>query len=614
MTARLALTCQLAADESLSSFISRLAVRNRVSSAQDFCLDMGLTFQDCIDGDQTALTKLATLTGVSLEALEWGTLRRDGHAFRLRAERLSKASVRRSRIYVCPCCLQDDIGALGETAEPAPYGRTEWLLAVFRSCPTHACALVEIADALLRGPSTLHDFALHLRGLESKIAELATATIPRAPSRLESYTRDRLNGVATDASWLDGLDLHAAITTCEMLGALATLGATVKTKTLSQEAWHQAGDAGCRIARSGEAGVRAVFSDVQRVHPIGRSGREGPNTVFGFFYEWLANDQKAPAFEPVRDLMRRHIIETMPVGPGDVVIGQPVEKRILHSIWTASQETGRHPKRLRKVLTAAGFIGEDHKGYPDHLVLFDAERAQTFLDADQDCIPLKQVETYLNTGRVHARILAEQGFIKPFVSHIGGRDKRRASYATADLDAFLANLLEGAEPVSVAQDPAHTIPAAAKRANCTAAEIVRLILGKKLAWVGQLQNAVGYLSVLVDVPEIKRHVHGPAYEGVTARAAEKILGTTTAVVASLIRHGYLPRRTVINPINRCPVELIDLMDLEKFCDSYVSLSQICKAKNLSPRIVADRLKGVSPAFGKPEVPATFYRRVSIPDF
>src|SRR3546814_5063239 len=64
------------------------------------------------------------------------------------------------------------------------------------------------------------------------------------------------------------------------------------------------------------------------------------------------------AYDPVREVIRQHIIETMPVGPSDHIFSIPVEARRVHSIRSAAQEAGAHPKRLRKLLHAAGYIRE----------------------------------------------------------------------------------------------------------------------------------------------------------------------------------------------------------------------------------------------------------------
>ncbi|MEN3236340.1 TniQ family protein [Methylobacterium ajmalii] len=608
MTSLLALSCRLAPGESVPSFTARLAQRNGVGSAREFCLDMGMTFQACIDGEPVALAKLARLTALPLEVLEQASLRREGIGFRLRGESLTRFSVPRARIHACPACLRADLEVGVGGNEPAPYGRTEWLLRVFRACPVHACALTDVGNKEIDGPHALHDFALHMRGRETEIARLADEAAPRTPSALEGYVRDRLEAIARGGTLLDGLELHAAITTCEMLGVLATRGPATKLRSLTEEEWHDAGDAGYCLARGGERGIRALLDEIWRAHPFGRRGAAGPHAVFGFLYEWLAHDQDGAAFDAVRDIFRQFIVQTIPVGLGDDVLGQFVKKRELHSIYTASREYGHHPKRLRKVLAAAALIGEDHQFFSDHLVTFDAERARSVLVDEQTCMPLKDVAVYLNAGRVPARILAAEGFITPRTGRAGERGTLRASYATADLDTFLAHLFDGAESVTGTRDQAYPIPAAAKRACCTIAEVTRLIFDRRLAWVGRQAGVEGYLSVLVDLPEVKRHVHGPAYEGMTAHAVEKILRTSTRVVTGLIREGFLPRKTVINPINRCPVDLVSVADLDAFCAKYVSFSELAKSRRVSPLTLKYILASVPPAIERDRVGAAFYLR------
>ena len=83
------------------------------------------------------------------------------------------------------------------------------------------------------------------------------------------------------------------------------------------------------------------------------------------------------AFDPLRDLVGDFIRTRFPVGPGDIVFGKPVERRVLHSIRTLSKETGLHPKRLRKLLEAAGALPDGSADLADGNYLFDAQRAST---------------------------------------------------------------------------------------------------------------------------------------------------------------------------------------------------------------------------------------------
>jgi hypothetical protein len=80
----------------------------------------------------------------------------------------------------------------------------------------------------------------------------------------------------------------------------------------------------------------------------------GPRLVFGRLYEWLAHESDDAAYEPLRDIIRRHVIETMPLGPGDDVFGREVTVRRLHSVRSASLEMDVHPKRPPRLGRRAG--------------------------------------------------------------------------------------------------------------------------------------------------------------------------------------------------------------------------------------------------------------------
>lgn len=118
--------------------------------------------------------------------------------------------------------------------------------------------------------------------------------------------------------------------------------------------------------------------------------------------------------------------------------------------------------------------------------------------------PKRRGVPYLNAPRVHIELLATNGFIKP---HVPARAFAAADkYAVADLDDFVGRLFERAHPVRKPKHNQVSIAAAAKRACCSAEEILTLILGRKLSWVGKLTSERGYLAVLVDLDEIIRNV------------------------------------------------------------------------------------------------------------
>ena len=610
MTPSLALRCELKADESLPSWISRLAVHNGVETAREFCLDIGLTFQACVDGRPNALAKLYALTGTSIPALEHASIKPAGTEYDVGGQRFARSMLRRSNVHVCPICIDQDLYG-SHRADEAAYGRLEWLLTVFRSCPYHHCAIVSLVQSTR--PQT-HDFARHMREAGAGLVCVEERIVPRQPSSLEAYVRARLANRPTGADWLDSLAMHAVITTCEMLGLVITLGADVKMKTLSDQALHDAGRAGFDIARHGHRAVLDCMANISRRHPYNRSGRQGPATVFGPFYRTMVAGRRTDAFEPVRELIREHVVTTMPVGPGDQILGKPVERRVWHSLVTAARESNRHPMRLRKGLEAAGLLEPGHEHLSDHFVLLDAERIAPFLKSYGRGLSVNKAYQHINSGRTQFDLLAGHGLVRPYVVHRGSRNDDRATYTPADLDAFICRLREGAVPVEQTDLQRRTIPQAAKRMRCSSVDIVTLILNRKLRWTGYLRDVPGYLGVVVDIPELDTLRNTIDLGGVPVKKAIKILRTTVYVMHGLIREGYFSLRTVHDPRAWMPYDIIDRAELDHFNATYISVYQLSKTFDIHHSRIFREMADIPPAITKAQVGATFYRRDKIPNF
>lgn len=593
--------------ESLTSFTARLSILHSFPPVRGFLHYLGLNFSALVAGDPGAIGDLAELINVPQEALQANAIRRDGDAFTFRGQTMLRSTMRRSRYFACPACLAEDLAKSKLPPESAVYGRAIWQFAPIRACPEHGIALQPVGEARL--PSEFHDFGRGVRLALEDLDRLVAQAVPIEPSRAQAYLIGRFEGRTRTSPWLDSLAWHAAARVCEILGAVSLFGRTIHLRTLTEADWHRAGDVGFGIAQSGEDGVRAFLSDLQATNSTRWNAVDGAQAMFGRLYQWLEFGAPHADFDPIRDVMFRHIVETIPVAPGETFLGRRVEYRSVHSIRTASQDTGRHPKTLRKILLAQGVIHRNDERSLDHHVRFDAAQTQAFLAHHEDAISIKGVETYLNTGRVQAKILVEHGFIKPLHSHSRAQ-RQRPTFATADLDQFFYMLTDRAVPATNPTPPIVNIPGAAKRANCGAHEVIRLILDRKLGWVGQDEAVPGYLGILVNANEVKRFVQGAPLDGLTARAIEKRLGTSTKVVVGLIEKGYLPTRTCINPINRCPVQIVDNAVFNAFDKKYILLLEMANIFDTIPVVMMRRLEdaGIQPAIQRDEVGATFYLR------
>jgi hypothetical protein len=151
------------------------------------------------------------------------------------------------------------------------------------------------------------------------------------------------------------------------------------------------------------------------------------------------------------------------------------------------------------------------------------------------------------------------------VPRISGSDHGPADqFASEDLDAFLGRLLDGAEPTGAPKSGQANIPDAPKQACCASEENVRLILDNKLVRKWRLTAERGYMSVLVDVEEVRALVRGPDRGGLTGLEIKDKLSTTAKVASALIKGGHLKTITVVNPINRCPTVVVPVEEVERF--------------------------------------------------
>lgn len=357
MITRIYRKCDFLPGESLASFVSRFALHNGFRSADELCKSIGIHFLYIADTDPYLLGKISKLTGVHASILWPASFRyEDGH-LHLGHELIRRRSLRFDHIYACPACLRDDRKTARSGGEPTMYGRTEWLLSVFRSCPHHCIALVPIADMPRRDSTDPQDFSRLLRRVKPPLRKLLSQARIRWPSRLEGYVRKRLDGTGDGAGFLDRMDLHAAIETCQRLGLLINVGPDAATWLTSEKDWHRAGDVGYQFAGHGIRGFRSAFREIREKWSPGDDDPDWPRTTFGFFYGWLADLRDEPSLDVTRDEFRRYLLDTMQVGPAGSTIGRSMLD-ILGPILTSANQNARSNSQERKFVEIGGMMLE----------------------------------------------------------------------------------------------------------------------------------------------------------------------------------------------------------------------------------------------------------------
>jgi hypothetical protein len=578
-----------------------------------FCADLRVNAVSLAHGEEVALARLTAATGADVEALRRFSLRRDepeneAQVFSLKGQVLRPMSLCRSQVRVCLACLAEDLNTRSTPDRLRPYGRAAWTLASVRTCARHRLELtcLPAPDARPGVP----DFAATVQANWATItaARIKGDELPASP--FEAYLLARLWDQAPPVPMLDELPWHAAARTCEMVGAVSLHGPRVRRSRLSELQWREAGDEGYRIAVAGDD----AFTDLlARLHAQVQALEDGqPRRKVGRLYEWLSSEAKGSAYAPIRSRVTSHLIATTAVGPGDEIFGEPVTERRLHSIRTLSQETGEHPKRLRKLLLRHGLIGDDSRGLSDDQVVFPAGAAANLALEVTGALSLKRAGHYLNAPRVQITLLHQAAFIRPLS---GKGSELRPVFARSELDGFLARLLANAEPVTAPLEGMATIPEAAKRANCSAQEIVAAILERTLAFIGQRMDTRGYLSVLVNVEEVRAAVRRPDHGSLSLRAVERRLGVHTSAVQGLIEGGHLATEIAVNPVNRCPQTVVTEEEMERFETETVTLSRLARERHQSREALQRMLaaRGIKPAIVIEAAKRTLlFRRDAVP--
>jgi hypothetical protein len=600
--AKLFPTLPLSPGEIPASYVGRVA-RLHGREPRLFCTDFGVTIQSVIDAQPETLTKIEDLAGLPPGTLGENAIHRTSDGYRFKQEPLNKSALRRERAFVCTACLAEDVAASSGPPIVSAYIRSIWSLASIRTCHVHNLALYEcgVAGGHMRG-----DYASVIEPLLDNITEAAASAMPRPASSLERYIINRL-GHGPGPDFADQFDLTTLAKFCELLGALLIHGSDFAATSLSSDDWQIAGGVGFDIVSRGESAIKDAISKAWKNYPNKKVPNQGAQAILGPLEAWLR--AKTPEQEPFIDIIFRHITETLPVGPGDTVLGRPVPVRRFHSIYTASKEYGIHPKTARKYLAVVGALPNDHETKTDHACLFDAAAYADLLARIATSKSLKDVEAYLGAGRVYAKLLHDHGFIKPFIS----TDEKGVGehvFAKDDLDDFLVRLLDGSDPVVEFKPPIYPIAEASRRANRSAAEVVAAILNNRLIWRGHTATAKGFSSVLVNLDEVKRVLADPESDAIPKSTAHLHLGTSNRVILQLINEGVFTLETIRNPKNRCPMMAIPKIQIQQFKEKYISLHELAKQNGAHPFRLSLDLKalGVMPMFDRTRISATFYLR------
>jgi hypothetical protein len=584
------------------SFATRLATFHIGQRLVPFLHDMGIRSVDLVTGDRGAIERLAAVAGTDPEDLlhnapVWVGKRR----YDLRGNRITAEFLSSPHTAFCPACLvEDDHRREGQGGR---LGRFDWTLRPVRTCPTHRLPLVLRRKE--RWDDQFRELDVRVPECGEALEDLARSLTPRDTSPLQDYVLARLNGHA-GPSWLDGQTLEQAVRATEMLGVLLEYGATPDLNLLTEDQWDRAGTSGFGYTSRGETGIGEALALAHAAHH--GAGRPGRRSVFGRLYEWLSYSRPAEPPGDIKRILREYIFETMEVGPDEVILGETIGRRRLHSVESLAKAWRLDPRTLRNVLVAKNLIpvSASVEGYH----LFDAEAGDAAAASVKRAVHVISMPKVLNCTRPQFDQLVQERVLTPLS---GGRNialgRTQKGIDGDQVSAFLAALETVTRPVTTV--PARFVPLgkAAEKAKVPTIDIVHALLAGFLETAIRLETVAGLGAIHVDPTEVKEVIKNRML-GLSASAvadALTLLPRDLWTMVDLQTEPFLPS-IIVDGKNGYRFHRFDRGTVEAFRMRYVSERGLADALGILRTDLIRRIKdaGVRPVLAPPDVAVEVY--------
>ncbi|MDB6454922.1 TniQ family protein [Falsirhodobacter sp. 20TX0035] len=554
---RLTLSIHPILGEAAASAASRLAQANRVS-LREFLRDMGMSAADLGAGRSTAVNRIAELAGLDAATLRYDTPQFQGGDVWFRGLRVQDGRATGVVMRGCPDCLATQPGLKGI-----------WCVPALGICVEHRRPLV----LLWSSTDKLDRWNVAARLPEADLGVDAMQDV-REPTEFEHWVLSRLEGKG-GAFWLDRFEFCAAVRFCEEFGRAAISTQRAKSRKLPPEQRHRSGATGFQLLSEGEDRLPHLLSLLQSM--MGNPA-EGPRKIFGGLHDWLAVDSCPEERVPFREILRRHMRATWPVGPGDEVLGEPVLRREVLSLPATAQLLQRPEADLRAELAAAGV--PVLKGQSDAWDVMGAEAAADVLRDLAVGLSEDKVLQALCASPWTLRELEDAGLCPD------GPDPLAVQAAIDDL-------LLGAEPVYVAMHDWCSLTEAAWRLQVTLPELIAGIRNGSLRSGRYLQRS-GVASILVHVEA------DPEAMSVDAFAPWQGVGPSE-LLTFLRRNGFACRR-MPGPRRGTQVRM-SVADRREFHERFISFRRLGVAARLDWDALRARLEmeGITPTDGSPRI-------------
>lgn len=490
--------------ETSMSWASRQAAFHTGGRVVPFLNDLGIPVADLARGKREAVVRLCAKAGEDpAEVIRNSIVAVGPRRFELCGEEFSAEFTTGPVNRFCPLCIAEDVDGHQHPGEAMRH-RVHWRLAPYRTCPKHNLPMSDIRMG--KWSDMLHELQAVPEALAEQL-EVAKTRARREPSPLQTYVERRLAG-ETGPAFLDDQRVDQVCRAGEMLGGLLHYGPATKAAEMTEDMWDAAGRTGWSLLEDGPEAIRTVLAETL-TGCLRQNGHPSPRSAFGMLYGWLFASRLTKDPGPIRDIVREVIIEHVPLVPGQMLLGKPVEHPRLSSIASIAKAEGLHSKTLANVLRVAGLLEDGEERKSSRNVVADYAKAKVLIDRAKHAVPVTQVPDMISASRPIVAELISLGQLTRIQDHGQLQSKLGKSIDGRSVQRTL-KFIEGVGPLLEEPPETHVhLAKAAEKTRVTLRAILEMLFGQFLQTVYRLQGCHGFEAVLVSPDEIMACIEDP---------------------------------------------------------------------------------------------------------
>lgn len=379
-------------------------------STHDYAVDLGTPFKFIMDFSDRLLESLKRWAKIDQEAIEelvsW-TGRKAGEVqLQFRGEIFGSRSLRNPIVRGCPICLKEDAGSADAPAVQLMALRGDWQYRDCVICVRHRHFLMPLWEA--NRVTERLDSAGQFAALAPQIlaGELDAADV--APTEYDVWLSQRLES-QKDSGHLATQNVETITTISRLLGA-QMLGLGVADLRQDTSKLGKALNEGFQIVKDGPFAFRSQLDDLAT---RARGALDEPRKAFGDLYVRLSTDLLTkPEFQPYRTILRDCIIQTWPLAAGEVVLGEPLDRRRIHSVWSAAAEANIKADKMEALLIEAG-AATANDDRPRNKKTFSADRYADLIAEIPQRVSKTDMLEAMGATRNEFDALVKEGILKP---------------------------------------------------------------------------------------------------------------------------------------------------------------------------------------------------------